>query len=119
MLSLHAMVGIIPLKSNSHRMTGRVLFHVTLRRGTALTHAITDLVHGTVTAKVAYVPVDDNSANGYTPEVGRCRLPVSRPVLNAPIVSALETIMNRFQRLLSISTYAATPRLRIRARPTP
>jgi len=37
--------------------------------GTALTHATTHLTAGTVTAKVAYVPVDDNSPIGYGPGV--------------------------------------------------
>ena len=45
-------------------------------------------------------------------EVGRCRLTVSEPVLKAPMVSALETLIsiNCIQRLLSISTCAATSR---------
>ena len=41
--------------------------------------------------------------------VGRCRLIVSKPVLKAPMIAALETVMiNCFQRLLSKSTCAAT-----------
>ena len=35
---------------------------------------------------------DAKSINShFPPEVGRCRLPVSKPVLKAPMVSALET----------------------------
>ena len=48
-------------------------------------------------------------------EVGRCRLTLSKLVLKAPVVSALDTstlqnIISCFQRLLSISTCAATER---------
>ena len=42
--------------------------------------------------------------------VGRCRLTASKPVLKAPLLSALEAEIwtNRFQALLSTATCAAT-----------
>jgi len=45
------------------------------------------------------------------PEVGRCKLTVSQPVLEAPVVSAsIYDMIIRFQTLSCVSTCAATPR---------